>query len=83
MKFNMAKFFNLMERLFQIFNYLNLNWLFLKKFLQISNAISSLDSQWILLQLSRIVETTPCFNEMESFSQILNLAIFKKINSKF
>ena len=45
------------------------------KILQISNAISSLDLQWILLQLGGIGETTPCFNEMESFSQILHLAI--------
>ncbi len=43
--------------------------------MQISNAISSLDSQQILLELGGIVEITPCFNEMESFSQILHLSI--------
>ncbi len=49
------------------------------RILHFSNAISWLDSQWILLQLGGIVETTPCFNEMESFSQILHLAIKKII----
>ena len=53
------------------------------RILQISNVISSQDSEWILLQLGGIVETTLCFNEMESFSQIFHLAIPIKINSKF
>ena len=61
---------------FPRFSIISILTLFEFNFFEVLRDTSSLDSHWVLKQLTRMIENTPFFNVIQSYLNIFALAIF-------